>query len=129
MSKTLSKSTSEVPAILPDDWPELDTAKRQQWVERYKNALQARRNVIELMMARERFAAEIDQQRADVAKLEDEIAAAEKSGALPGHRLLHMRARLRVHDVEIRRRQALRQQQADEIELYQAILYCVEGTQ
>ena len=102
----------------------MSTEQRQRWVERCKNQLQARRNVIELGASIDQFACEIEQHLADMEKLREEIAEAD--GKLPEHRLRHMRARLEGHRGRVARCRALIGQQHDEIALYRAILDGIE---
>lgn len=105
---------------LPENFADLPTEQRQVAVDRAKNLLQIRRNLIELESARRRADGEIMQYEADAVAVRERIN--KEGDSLPGHRLKHLRGRLRVYQAKIERLEELREQYQLEIDLYLELL-------
>ena len=131
MRQTVSRSISETriartipletlrPA-LPENYSDLSTPERQAAVDRAKNLLQVRRNLIELEAARRRADGEIMQYEADADAIQERLR--NERDELSEHRQKHLYGRLMVCRSKIERLQELKVQYKLEIDLYLDLL-------
>ena len=104
---------------LPEGFAALSSPERQQAMDRAKNALQVRRNVLELVAAHRLQRGLILQYEADAQEVQERL---ERELDLPGHRRKHLLGRMAVYQARAERSQELLVQYQLEIDLYRQLL-------